>query len=120
MAGNALDCGVLSNCISKHLGSKTRLPLDGFRASSTKHGQLLFILENGKSWDNYIHARACKKGWYGLIFTKFEKVLILHFSENGVVGVNFMPNRVCPDVSPPPPLDRYKFWNWESYRRYTF
>ena len=53
-----------------------------------------------------------KKGWYGLIFTKFEKVprvLILHFSENGVVAVNFMPNRVSPDVfhkfstSPPPP-----------------
>ena len=63
--------------------------------------------------DNYIHARAYKKGWGGLIFTKFEKVprvLILHFSENGLVGVNFMPNRVSPDVfrkfstcHPPPP-----------------
>ena len=38
------------------------------------------------------------------------RVLILHFSENGVVGVNFMLNRFSPDVfrkfstcTPPPP-----------------
>ena len=42
-----------------------------------------------------------KEGWYGIIFTKSEKVLrvlILHFTENRVVGINFMPNRVSPDV----------------------
>ena len=44
--------------------------------SSTKYLQLLFFIKWNKLGQ-------MQKGWYGLIFTKFEKV---HRSENGVDG----------------------------------
>ena len=40
--------------------------------------------------------KGMQKGCCDLIFTKYEEVhrlLILHFSENVVMGVNFKPNR---------------------------
>ena len=81
-----------------------------------------FLCQFHKIWAVYLikwnKLGQLHKGWYGLIFTKFEKVprvLIIHFSENGVVGVNFMPNKVSPDVfhnlvpaPPPPPTKSFK------------